>query len=93
MIMQCLECPLKSVETIPVMSPFELKTSTIRGKKLDLKKDLCGREKSRAIEVEYSDAKYEKRVFVTGTSVCMNNNNTRVKGIRIRGKSFQMMAS
>lgn len=59
------------------------------GKKLDLKKDLCGkREKSRAIEVEYSDAKYEKRVFVTGTSVCMNNNNTRVKGIRIRGKEL-----
>ena len=56
------------------------------GKKLDLKKDFCGKkEKSSAIEVEYSDAKYEKRVFVTGTSVCMNNDNTRVKGLRIRG--------
>jgi hypothetical protein len=57
--------------------------------KLDLKKDLCGgREKSQQIKVEYGDASYGKRSFVTGVRVCMNNDDTRVKGIQVRGKTI-----
>jgi hypothetical protein len=55
--------------------------------KLDLKKDLCGgKEKSSQIEVAYDDRNYGGRAFVTGVRVCMNNDNTKVKGIQIRGK-------
>ncbi|MBK9305938.1 MAG: hypothetical protein IPM58_02350 [Nitrospira sp.] len=59
------------------------------GKALDLKKDLCGgKQTSSTIAAEYSNSKYDKRVFVTGAAVCMNNDNTRVKGIKIRGKKL-----
>ncbi|WP_447969058.1 hypothetical protein [Nitrospira sp. M1] len=59
------------------------------GKKLDTKKNLCGgKEKSKEIKAIYSDSGFGKRVFVTGVRVCMNNKDTRVKGIRIRGKAM-----
>ncbi|OQW36071.1 MAG: hypothetical protein A4E19_15440 [Nitrospira sp. SG-bin1] len=54
--------------------------------KLDLKKELCdGKERSKEIVAAYTDSSYGKRSFVTGVRVCMNNDNTRVKGIQIRG--------
>lgn len=54
--------------------------------KLDLKKTLCGgKERSREMVAAYTDSSYGKRSFVTGVRVCMNNDNTRVKGIQIRG--------
>lgn len=54
--------------------------------KLDLKKELCdGKERSREMVAAYTDSSYGKRSFVTGVRVCMNNDNTRVKGIQIRG--------
>ena len=55
--------------------------------RLDLKKNLCGgKERSREIKVEYGHADYDKRVFVTGARVCMNDRDTRVKGISLRGR-------
>ena len=63
-------------------------------KKLDTKKNLCGKkEKSREMKVQYRDADYGKRVFITGVRVCMNNKDTRVKGIKIRGKEIANDAS
>jgi len=62
--------------------------------KLDTKKNLCGKkEKSREMKARYRDADYGDRVFVTGVRVCMNNKNTRVKGIKIRGKEIGNDAS
>ncbi len=59
------------------------------GKKLDTKKNLCGRkEKSREMKVKYSDSDHGKRAFVSGVKVCMNNKDTRVKGLKIRGKAI-----
>ncbi len=58
-------------------------------KKLDTKKNLCAKkEKSREMKAQYRDADHGKRVFVTGVRVCMNNKDTRVKGIKIRGKEI-----
>lgn len=55
-------------------------------KKLDLQKVLCdGKDRSKRIEASYLDSSYDKRSFVTGVSVCMNNDNTRVKGLQVRG--------
>lgn len=55
-------------------------------KKLDLQKTLCdGKDRSKRIEASYSDSSYSQRSFVTGVSVCMNNDNTRVKGLQVRG--------
>lgn len=55
-------------------------------KKLELQKTLCdGKDRSKRIEASYSDSSYSKRSFVTGVSVCMNNDNTRVKGLQVRG--------
>jgi len=54
--------------------------------KQDLKKELCsGKEKSREMVAAFTDNAYGKRSFVTGVRVCMNGDNTRVKGIQIRG--------
>ncbi|MBK9308347.1 MAG: hypothetical protein IPM58_14990 [Nitrospira sp.] len=56
------------------------------GQKQDLKKELCGgKERSKEMVATYTDASYGKRSFITGVSVCMNNDNTRVKGLQIRG--------
>lgn len=55
-------------------------------RKLDLQKALCdGKDRSKKIEASYPDSSYGKRSFVTGARVCMNNDNTRVKGLQIRG--------
>ncbi len=57
--------------------------------KLDLKKELCdGKERSREMVAAYTDSSYGKRSYVTGVRVCMNNDNTRVKGIQIRGRTI-----
>lgn len=62
------------------------------GKKLDTKKNLCGgKEKSREMKVKYSDSDHGKRVFVSGVQVCMNNKDTRVKGLKIRGKAIDSL--
>lgn len=54
---------------------------------LELKKALCGgSERSEAIEAEFKNMYYPPRTFVTGAKVCMNNKNTRVKGIKVRGQ-------
>ncbi len=58
-------------------------------KKLDAKKNLCGgKEKSREMKVNFSDSDHGKRVFVSGVQVCMNNKDTRVKGLKVRGKAI-----
>lgn len=55
-------------------------------KKLDLQKALCdGKDRSKEIVASYLDSSYGKRSFVTGVRVCMNNDNTRVKGLQVRG--------
>lgn len=55
-------------------------------KKLDLQKTLCdGKDRGKRIEASYLDSSYAKRSFVTGVRVCMNNDNTRVKGLQVRG--------
>src|SRR5262245_65750190 len=51
-------------------------------------KDLCGPKgaTSSEIKADYgNDDATGKRTFLTGVQVCMNNDRTRVKGIRIRG--------
>jgi len=58
--------------------------------KQDLKKELCsGKEKSREMVATFTDTGYGKRSFVIGVRVCMNGDNTRVKGIQIRGKTIE----
>ncbi|WP_342347534.1 hypothetical protein [uncultured Nitrospira sp.] len=53
--------------------------------KQDLKKEFCsGKEKSREM-VTAPDKAYGKRSFVNGVRVGMNGDDTRVKGIQIRG--------
>ena len=53
-------------------------------------KDLCGPNgpTSSNLYVAYEDGIHGDRVFVTGIKVCMNNAETRVKGLRIRGKKI-----
>ncbi|MDX2506548.1 MAG: hypothetical protein QNL62_18995 [Gammaproteobacteria bacterium] len=55
-------------------------------------KNLCGPNgaTSSTIKADFSDSSLVggKRVFVTGIQVCMNNNKTRVKGYRLRGKGI-----
>ncbi|GKS65815.1 hypothetical protein YTPLAS72_31190 [Nitrospira sp.] len=54
--------------------------------KQDLKKEFCsGKEKSREMGAAFTNTAYGKRSFVTGVRVCMNGDDTRVKGIQIRG--------
>jgi len=53
-------------------------------------KDLCGKDAtSKELGVAYEDSSFlGKRIFVHGIRVCMNNNQTRVKGFQIRGKKI-----
>jgi hypothetical protein len=55
------------------------------------KKDLCGSKgaTSSELSVQFSDANANgEHVFITGVQVCMNNDKTRVKGLRIRGNQI-----
>ncbi|MGH8684245.1 MAG: hypothetical protein ACREUM_02735, partial [Nitrosospira sp.] len=52
-------------------------------------KDLCGENPtSKEIKVQFGDVKFAKRTFVRALRVCMNNDNTRVKGFQIRGSEI-----
>ncbi|MDQ3564479.1 MAG: hypothetical protein M3436_10170 [Pseudomonadota bacterium] len=53
--------------------------------------DLCGPKGSTSSEIKaaFGDSHFQgKRVFLTGVQVCMNNDKTRVKGFKIRGKKI-----
>lgn len=52
-------------------------------------KNLCGANPtSNEMKAEFGDTKFAKRTFIRGLRVCMNNENTRVKGFQIRGRKI-----
>lgn len=52
-------------------------------------KDLCGKNPtSKEIKAQFDDTKFPKRTFMRALRVCMNNDNTRVKGFQIRGRTI-----
>lgn len=52
-------------------------------------KDLCGANPtSKEMKVQFGDVKFAKRTFVRALRVCMNGDNTRVKGFQIRGSGI-----
>ena len=52
-------------------------------------KDLCGANPtSNEMKVQFGDVKFAKRTFVRALRVCMNNDDTRVKGFQIRGSEI-----
>jgi len=55
------------------------------------KKDLCGSNGATSSEIvaHFSDSGSNgEHAFITGVQVCMNNDKTRVKGLRIRGNAI-----
>jgi len=66
-----------------------IKTENINdsGQPLELKKALCGgKERSSEMKAEFKNAYYPPRTFVTRVKVCLNNQNSRVKGIKLHGQ-------
>jgi hypothetical protein len=52
-------------------------------------RDLCGNNPtSSEMKVEFSDPGFADRTFVRAVRVCMNNDNTKVKGFQIRGRTI-----
>jgi hypothetical protein len=52
-------------------------------------KSLCGANPtSSEMKVQFGEIKFAKRTFVRALRVCMNNDNTRVKGLQIRGREI-----
>lgn len=52
-------------------------------------KSLCGANPtSNEMKVQFGEIKFAKRTFVRALRVCMNNDNTRVKGLQIRGSEI-----
>lgn len=52
-------------------------------------KNLCGASAtSNEMKVEFGDIKFELRTFVRAVRVCMDNDNTRVNGLQIRGSEI-----
>lgn len=52
-------------------------------------KDLCGANPtSGEMKVQFGDVRFAQRTFVRALRVCMNNDDTRVKGFQIRGSKI-----
>lgn len=52
-------------------------------------KNLCGANPtSNEMKVEFGNVEFAQRTFVRALRVCMNNDNTRVKGLQIRGSEI-----
>ena len=69
-----------------------VRTESINDSSIDdgATKDLCsGKATSKELGVAFEDSSFHgKRVFVNGLRVCMNKDETRVKGLQIRGKKI-----
>jgi hypothetical protein len=52
-------------------------------------KDLCGANPtSNEMKVQFGDVRFDQRTFVRALRVCMNKDDTRVKGFQIRGSKI-----
>ncbi|SFU53850.1 hypothetical protein [Nitrosospira multiformis] len=50
-------------------------------------KSLCGNNPtSKEMKVQFGGIKFAERTFVRALRVCMNKDNTRIKGLQIRGR-------
>ena len=59
------------------------------GKDSGFGKNLCGKNPGGAeMQVKFGDIKFARRTFVRAVRVCMTKNDSKVKGIQLRGRQF-----